>query len=58
MTNLDRAKSTLRALQTRDGTALGHYAPDVVQREFPNRLLPDGATRGLAALGSGTEACS
>ena len=26
------------------------YAPDVVQEEVPNRLLPDGATRDLAAL--------
>jgi ketosteroid isomerase-like protein len=26
------------------------FAPDVVQEEFPNRLLPDGATRDLAAL--------
>ena len=27
-----------------------YFAPDVVQREFPNRLVPDGATRGLAEL--------
>jgi ketosteroid isomerase-like protein len=26
------------------------YAPDVVQEEFPNRLVPNGAKRGLAAL--------
>jgi ketosteroid isomerase-like protein len=26
------------------------FAPDIVQEEFPNRLLPDGATRDLAAL--------
>lgn len=26
------------------------YAPDIVQEEFPNRLLPAGATRDLAAL--------
>ena len=26
------------------------YAPDVVQEEFPNRLLPNGAVRDLAAL--------
>jgi ketosteroid isomerase-like protein len=29
------------------------YAADVVQEEFPNRLLPDGATRDLAALLAG-----
>src|SRR5215510_14616477 len=27
-----------------------YFAPDVVQEEFPNRLLPNGATRDLAAL--------
>jgi hypothetical protein len=26
------------------------YAPDVVQEEFPNRFLPNGAVRDLAAL--------
>ena len=29
------------------------YAPDAIQEEFPNRLLPDGATRDLAALKEG-----
>jgi ketosteroid isomerase-like protein len=28
----------------------GFYAPDVVQEEFPNRLVPNGAKRDLAAL--------
>ena len=55
MTNVDRARTMLRALETRDGTAPSHYAPDVVQREFPNRLVPDGATRDLAALRSASE---
>ena len=33
------------------GTDLAQFfAPDVVQREFPNRLMPQGATRDLAAL--------
>ena len=26
------------------------FAPDVVQREFPNQLVPQGATRGLQEL--------
>jgi ketosteroid isomerase-like protein len=26
------------------------YAPDILQEEFPNRLLPNGATRDFAAL--------
>src|SRR4030095_13866465 len=29
------------------------YAPDVVQEEFPNRLMPNGATRNLQALKEG-----
>ena len=29
------------------------YAPDVVQEEFPNRLMPNGATRDLQALKEG-----
>lgn len=32
------------------GASLGFYAPDVVQEEFPNRFLPEGATRGLEEL--------
>src|SRR5262249_30236808 len=27
-----------------------YYAPDVLQEEFPNRLLPQGAVRNLDAL--------
>ncbi|HVG06403.1 MAG TPA: nuclear transport factor 2 family protein [Thermoanaerobaculia bacterium] len=32
------------------GESLQFFAPNVVQQEFPNRLVPDGATRDLAAL--------
>ena len=33
------------------GDALARFfTPDVVQREFPNRVLPNGATRDLAAI--------
>ena len=34
---------------------LRFFADDVVQIEFPNRLLPNGATRDLAALRDGAE---
>jgi ketosteroid isomerase-like protein len=34
---------------------LKFFADDVVQIEFPNRLLPNGATRDLAALRDGAE---
>jgi len=30
--------------------ALRFFADDVVQIEFPNRLMPNGATRDLAAI--------
>jgi ketosteroid isomerase-like protein len=29
------------------------FAPDVVQEEFPNRLMPNGATRNLQAMKEG-----
>lgn len=31
------------------------FAPDVVQKEFPNRLLPNGAQRGLIELLDGAK---
>jgi ketosteroid isomerase-like protein len=31
------------------------YAPEVVQEEFPNRLVPQGARRDLAAILEGAE---
>jgi len=33
-----------------EGELGAFYAPDVVQEEFPNRFLPQGATRGLEEL--------
>jgi ketosteroid isomerase-like protein len=33
-----------------DHVLAAFYAPDVVQEEFPNRFLPNGATRDLQAL--------
>jgi steroid delta-isomerase-like uncharacterized protein len=50
--NLERAKAYLEALEAgATGDALARfYAEDVVQEEFPNRLLPNGAKRDLAAL--------
>ena len=55
MTNLDATKAYLRSIERRDGSALAYYAPDVVQRELPNRLVANGATRDLAALHAGAE---
>jgi ketosteroid isomerase-like protein len=54
---LDLAKAYLRAIEdgaTGDRLA-SFFTPDVVQEEFPNRLLPQGARRNLADLLSGAE---
>src|SRR3954468_10373588 len=50
MTNLDIARAYLRAIEAREETIDQFFTPDVVQREFPNRLVPNGASRDLAAL--------
>lgn len=50
MTNLDLTRAFLRSFETRDGTTAGYYADDVVQREHPNRVSRDGATRTAAQL--------
>jgi ketosteroid isomerase-like protein len=50
--NLEHARRYLAALEggaTGDALA-GFFTADVVQEEFPNRLIPSGARRDLAAL--------
>ncbi len=56
MSNLARTKAFLRSFETRDGSNLHYYAPDVVQREFPNQLVKAGATRDLTAMAAGRDA--
>jgi ketosteroid isomerase-like protein len=49
--NVAAARRYLKAIE--DGVTDGlneFFASDIVQEEFPNRLLPDGARRDLAAL--------
>ncbi len=55
--NLDAARRYVAALASGagPGTIAAFYAPDVVQEEFPNRLLPNGARRDLAELKRGRE---
>src|SRR5574341_2013322 len=55
--HLEIVKQYLAALeQGVDCNKLGaFFAPDVVQEEFPNRLVPTGAKRDLAALLDGCE---
>lgn len=55
--NLALARRYLQALE-RDAVASElreFFTEDVVQREHPNRLVPQGATRDLAALLAGSE---
>jgi len=56
MTNAERTRAFLHSFETRDGSNASYYAPEVVQREFPNLLVKAGATRDLAALHRGMEA--
>jgi ketosteroid isomerase-like protein len=50
--NIEIAKRYLARLSQGAGPEelASFFTPDVVQEEFPNRLLPNGATRNLAAL--------
>ena len=51
-TNLETARRYVAAIAAgATGEKLAaFYTPDVVQEEFPNRLVPNGASRGLAGL--------
>ena len=55
--NLEIVRHYLHAIeQGTTGPALAEFfAPDVVQEEFPNRLVTQGARRDLAALLEGAE---
>jgi ketosteroid isomerase-like protein len=55
--NLEIAKQYLAALgQGVECNKLADFfSPDVVQEEFPNRLVPSGAKRDLAAMFDGCE---
>ena len=48
----DRVRAFLSAISAGAGPEViaGFYAPGAVQIEYPNRLLPQGATRDRAAL--------
>ena len=61
--NLEIARRYLAAIEVSTDTtstneaggADAFYAPDVVQEEFPNRFVPTGARRDLAALRAAAE---
>ncbi len=47
--NLEIARRYIQAIE-QGATLAAFFAPDVVQEEFPNCLVPQGARRDLAAL--------
>lgn len=49
-TNLQTARRYLESIGQGSSGGLEFFAPDVVQEEFPNRLVPNGAVRDFAAL--------
>lgn len=51
-TNLETARRYLRAIEEgKTGEAMrAFFHPEVMQREYPNRLVPSGATRDLRGL--------
>jgi ketosteroid isomerase-like protein len=57
--NLETARRYLAAIEAstagEPGAAEAFFTPDVVQEEFPNRIVPKGATRDLAALREAAE---
>jgi ketosteroid isomerase-like protein len=55
--NLETTRAYLAAVEGgATGEALARwFTPDVVQEEFPNRLMPTGARRGLQELLDGAE---
>ena len=57
LSNLDVIREYFGAIE-RAGSfeEVAHFlSPDVVQREFPNRFVPGGATRGLKELREAAE---
>lgn len=56
-TNLDTARRYLRAIEqgATGETLAAFFHPEVTQREYPNRLVPTGATRDLRAVLDGAE---
>jgi len=52
--NLETVRRYLRAIEEQEGS-LSFYTADVVQEEFPNRFVPNGARRGLQELGEAAE---
>ncbi len=54
MSNLQRAIAYLQAIEQRTEPER-FFSPDIIQEEFPNRLVPEGARRDLRALREAAE---
>jgi len=53
--NLETARRYLKAIEEQAGGGLSFFTEDVVQEEFPNRFVPNGARRGLKELKEAAE---
>jgi ketosteroid isomerase-like protein len=53
--NKEIVRAYYAAMGGEPGAALDFYSPDVIQDEFPNRFLPEGARRDLRQLGEAAE---
>jgi ketosteroid isomerase-like protein len=55
--NLDHVRRYLASIEARDpfDVIATYFTPDVVQEEYPNRIVPQGATRDLEAMREGSE---
>ena len=53
--NIEVVQAFFEAMRASPGDVARFYDPEVVQEEFPNRFLPNGARRGLEELGEAAE---
>jgi ketosteroid isomerase-like protein len=54
-TNLETARRYLRSIEERKEDTFSFFTEDVVQEEFPNRFVPNGARRGLPEMREASE---
>ena len=54
--NLDVVRRYLASIEAREpfDVIATYFTPDVVQEEYPNRIVPQGATRDLEAMREGS----
>lgn len=53
--NIEVVKAFFASINDSPDSVAGFYGPDIIQEEFPNRFLPEGARRGLRELQEAAE---